>query len=104
MGITLLYQFGLFAAVVLVLAAVTRKIRWLPLAAGAGIIVADVIATIYADSIIPQPFANLHWNWVGKFASIAISTGVLALFPSIRARCWLRLVFWPSYLIGEPRW
>ena len=91
MAITLLYQFGLFAAVVLVLATITSKIHWMPLAAGAGIIVADVIATIYADSIIPQPLANLHWNWVGKFASIAMSTGILALFPSIRARCGLVL-------------
>ena len=98
---TLLYQFGLFGAVLSVLAATTREVRWAPLAAGLGLILVDALATVWTPSIAHQPLPGLNWNWSGKLASIAISIAFLALFPSIRARCGLTPRQKPGSVLGS---
>jgi uncharacterized protein len=82
----LIYQFGTFLLLVMALGLVTRQVRWVPLAFCLALLLADIITTVYAPQIIPDPISGLHWNWVGKSASIIVAVAVLLFFRSLRSR------------------
>jgi membrane protease YdiL (CAAX protease family) len=80
----LIYQFGIFLLVVLALALVTRQLRSVPLLLALVLLSADIVITVCTPQFIPDPVPGLHWNWVGKAASILFAVLVLSVSARLR--------------------
>ena len=77
-------QIGILLPLVVVAGLVTRSVRWIYLAAALAYMFVDFCLTDYVPEIPWLDFKALHWNWVGKGASVLFAVAVLVRWPDLK--------------------